>query len=525
MSWARATLLRGASSGSIWQVDENYPQARVTVGSAPNAGWVVTGPGIALFHVELYWDGNALYVADPQGVGDVRLNGTPVREWVQVQGRGQLVFGHAIMDLETSVAEPTSMTRDPGAAPRISAPLLGEATRVATTGDLENERTRMAASPLDDATIARSVPPPTPASPPRPSVRPPPPPSPGAAAPAPLPPAPLAPAAPPPPPASVRPPAMERPRLGGQGGGFRPEAKTLVGESLEPLAQEATRMVESPLSGGPAAPSVGFGTPASPGFGTPASPGFGTPASPGFGTSASPGFGASASPGFGAPGGLGTPGGFGAPAAVSGALGGFGAPAGGAMPATSPGMVSPPAAAGASAFSPPPPGTGGFAPPPTYQATQQLNAQSQTGNKVPTRTWLMLALFLAVVLAWLAMPTPEEEAASSRPPAVATPPVLPPGTDAGVDAGRPAYRNPSTFTPVLTAEPAPDGGLGRTPDSVAAQLVLEGHFEDALVQYEALHQARPERPEYGVMVEVLRRQLMSRCLNGQRWDGTPCIAP
>jgi hypothetical protein len=148
MSWARATLLRGASSGSIWQVDEHYPQARVTVGSAPNAGWVVTGPGIALFHVELYWDGNTLYVADPQGVGDVRLNGTPVREWAQVQGRGQLVFGHAIMDLETSVAEPTSMVRNPDAAPRISAPLVGEATRVASSSDLENERTRVASSPL-----------------------------------------------------------------------------------------------------------------------------------------------------------------------------------------------------------------------------------------------------------------------------------------------------------------------------------------------------------------------------------------
>jgi hypothetical protein len=476
MSWARATLRRGASSGSIWQVDANYPQARVVVGSAPNAGWVVTGPGIALFHVELYWDGNTLYVADPQGVGDVRLNGAPVREWVQVQGRGQLVFGHAIMDLETSVSEPTSMVRNPDAAPRISAPLIGEATRVASSTDLEDERTRVASSPLDEP-LPR--PPGPPAAPSHASVRPPPPPGP----PAPLPAT----------PASVRPPGPERPRLGGQqGAAFRPEAKTLIAESLQPIAQEATRMVESPLASGPPG-GGGFGA----GVGAPAVPGLGAPAA-GFGAPAQP-------PAFGAG-------------------GGFGAPAG-PMAATSPAIQSPPGpvppAFGAGA---PPPGTGGFVPPPTFQATQQLSTQVADGNKLPTRTWLMLALFVAVVLAWLSMPTPEEEA-GARPATTAMRPTIPPGVDGGVDAGPPVYRNPSTFTPVLTAEPGPDGGLGRTPDSIAAQLVLDGHLEDALVQYEALHQAHPERPEYGVMVEIVRRRLTSRCLNGQRWDGTPCISP
>jgi hypothetical protein len=508
MSWARATLLRGASGGSIWQVDEQYPQARVQVGSSPNAGWVVTGPGIALFHVELYWDGNTLYVADPQGVGDVRLNGQPIREWVQVQGRGQLVFGHAIMNLETSVAEPTSMVRDPGMAPRISAPLVGEATRVAMSEDaLEGEATRVASSPLDELPRGGASVRPAPARPPSPSMRPPAPPSAagfGAPPAPPRPPAPPAAAAAPPPPAPPAAPpappgATDRPRLGGAPGAFRQEAKTLIGQELQPIGQEATRMVESPLApGAPAPPAFGAPGPGAAGFGAPASPGLGAPA-------------------------------FGAPAPA------FGAP--GAMAATSPGIQSPPAgnAFGAPAGAPqggfapgmgapPPPGTGGFAPPPSFQATQQLNAQSGGGNKLPTRTWLMLALFVAVVVAWLVMPTPEEELAASRP---ATPavPVIPPGTDAGVDAGPPVFRNPSTFTPVLVAEAAPDGGLGRTPDSIAAQLVLEGHLEDALVQYEALHAAHPEHPEYGVMCEVVRRQLMSRCVNGQRWDGTPCVSP
>jgi len=129
-------------------------------------------------------------------------------------------------------------------------------------------------------------------------------------------------------------------------------------------------------------------------------------------------------------------------------------------------------------------------------------------------------LFVAVVIAWMMMPTPEEEEAAQR--AVTQAAMPPAGGDAGVDAGPRPYVNPSTFVPVLMPEPQ-DGGLARTPDSIAAQLVADGHLEDALVQYEALLAAHPERPEYAVMREVILRRLMARCTNGMRWDGTPCL--
>jgi hypothetical protein len=170
-----------------------------------------------------------------------------------------------------------------------------------------------------------------------------------------------------------------------------------------------------------------------------------------------------------------------------------------------------------------PPATGGFVPPPSFNASQQVKPED---GSVPRRTRLLIMLFAAVVIAWLMMPTPEEEEAAERaahpPPPTAL--VIPPGVDGGVDAGPRPYQNPSTFVPVLTSELL-DGGLSRTPDSVAAQLVNDGHLEDALVQYEALRTAHPERPEYAVMCEVIRRQLMSRCTNGQLWNGTPCVSP
>ncbi len=526
MSWARATLRRGTSSGSVWQVDANYPQARVAVGSASNAGWVVTGPGIANFHVELYWDGNALYVADTQGVGDVRLNGQPVREWTQVQGRGQLVFGHAILELETAVAEATAMVRDPGTAPRIS--LVDERTRVAGQSpptaeiELENERTRVASS-LDEIPPSKAQVSMRPPAPPGrgPSIPPPPP---GRAPQTTLPTTPAAPA------------GAERPRLGGAPGvPGRKEAKTLVGEELPPIGQEATRMVDTDAL----APSAGFG--ASPGFGGQPQQGMGGQQQ-GFGAQPQQPYGAQPQQGFGGPqqafgspqqGYGGPPQGFGGPPQGQPQQQGYGGASGvqidgslsvpqmdptagqsmGQQPIGQP--MGGPGATGGMA-----PGTGGFVPPPSFAATQQLNAQND--GSVPRRTRLLIMLFVGVVIAWLMMPTPEEEAAAEL--ALHPPPptsAIPPGVDGGVDAGPRQYTNPSTFVPVLVTEML-DGGLSRTPDSIAAQLVTDGHLEDALAQYEALRLNHPERPEYGVMCEVLRRRLMRTCTNGILWNGTPC---
>ncbi|MFN7698516.1 MAG: FHA domain-containing protein [Deltaproteobacteria bacterium] len=454
MSWARGTLRRGTSGGSVWQVDANYPQARIVVGSAPTAGWVVTGPGIAQYHVELYWDGNGLYVCDPQGVGDVRLDGRPVHAWVQVQGRGQLVFGQAILELETSVAEATALVSDPGAAPRIS--LVREQTRVKIDDDVTE-------IPPSKAVISRRPPPPPGRTPT------PPPPPPRTTAPAPR---------PPPGPTA----AAERPRLGGATAGGQPLPLTLTGEQgLRPISGEATRMFEDGalLETGPA-----LEAPAAIGI------------SEGFGAS-SQGFGAS-SQGFGGP-----AQGFG-PTSEGGASG--------VQVDRSLQPLGPPSA---------PTGglTGGFVQPPAFDASAAAMRKENDGS-VPRRTRLLLALFLAVVVAWLMMPTPEEEAAEQAN-LPQTLPALSALVDAGIAGGVARYVNPSTFVPVLTAEPQ-DGGLARTPESVAAGLVADGRIEDALVQYEALRALHPEQPAYHVMSELLRRQLETRCVNGQRWDGSAC---
>jgi hypothetical protein len=284
----------------------------------------------------------------------------------------------------------------------------------------------------------------------------------------------------------------------------------LTGEQgLRPISGEATRMFEDRalLETGPAleAPaaigiSEGFGA-SSQGFGA-SSQGFGA-SSQGFGAS-SQGFGAS-SQGFGA------------------SSQGFGGPAPGFGPTSEGGASGVQVDRSLQPLGPPsaPTGglTGGFVQPPAFDASAAAVRKGNDGS-VPRRTRLLLALFLAVVVAWLMMPTPEEEAAEQAN-LPQTLPALSALVDAGIAGGVARYVNPSTFVPVLTAEPQ-DGGLARTPESVAAGLVADGRIEDALVQYEALRALHPEQPAYHVMSELLRRQLETRCVNGQRWDGSAC---
>ena len=51
-------------------------------------------------------------------------------------------------------------------------------------------------------------------------------------------------------------------------------------------------------------------------------------------------------------------------------------------------------------------------PPPSFNASQQVKPED---GSVPRRTRLLIMLFAAVVIAWLMMPTPEEEEAFKAP--------------------------------------------------------------------------------------------------------------
>lgn len=116
--WARIQLAQGQSTAGMWDLSSQVPEARVTVGSAPPAGWIIDAPGVMPVHFEFYWDGTSLWVSPPQA-GDLTVDGERVTAWRQLAGRCRIEFGRAALMVESS--QSIAM---PGGAPaaRPSAP-------------------------------------------------------------------------------------------------------------------------------------------------------------------------------------------------------------------------------------------------------------------------------------------------------------------------------------------------------------------------------------------------------------------
>lgn len=534
--WARVQLVRGQSGAQHWAIDGQYPEARLTIGSAPDAGWPVQGIGVQPYHLELFWDGRSLWVADTRRVGSVTIDGRAVTDWVQIRGRSEISFGAAGMQVETADAQ-NEMASNPGAAKRVTvapgdldlgamaqwddASLPGEATRVAPPPselagaqhagapawtELDPESTRIGTEGAGYPGLPAL----------------------GG----------IAPAAGMARPASAAPPPMLRPRLGGVAPpiaaatppppGGRDMARTITAEEMSQHIAAAQQM-----GGAPGDPSVVVqpGYPSASG-----SPQGGYPGAPGY--AGAPGFpGASPAPGFQA---------LGAPAQQ----------AGGGGPQS------------------------GFMAPPSFDQAASGAEKPKRKQSVPTRTWILLAaLVLGGAAVMLLMTPAEEEVVPAVQPPTATPqagvpgplpttpgtpqvgaPTVPttptttptptpqtsttvtptPGapTPATPTPGAPTPGAPTAATPTpgepTTATPTPGepttaegtepaAPVGPTPDRLAADLVITGRYAEALPHYQALAAAHPERPEYAQMVRILQQRLASRCQGGVGPDGRPCV--
>ena len=99
--WARVQLAQGESSAGLWDLSSEVPEARIAIGSAPTAGWVVSAPDVAPIHFELFWDGSSLWTSPPHE-GDLTVDGERVTSWRQLVGRSRVEFGRAAFLVETS---------------------------------------------------------------------------------------------------------------------------------------------------------------------------------------------------------------------------------------------------------------------------------------------------------------------------------------------------------------------------------------------------------------------------------------
>ncbi len=486
-SWAKVRLTRGQSTGGVWEIDQQYPQARLAIGSDPSAGWAVQGPGVRPMHFELYWDGRCLFVADTQRVGGVSLNGAPLGgEWTQVRGRGEVVFGQAAVAIETSDGQAIALP-DPASARRVSpaegpsgqhniADLTGEATRM-TDGplwdapSLTGEATRIQDSPLDGPAGLPSI---------------------GGAPKL---------GGPPPPP-----PAASRPRLGGPNDAAPLQAKTLMQDELAGAVGEATRMVAMPDT-----PSIVL----APGMGMqPPQPMQMQPMQMQRPQAGQIG---GMPPSFGAPGGSSASGGFAAPPGF-----GEGPPPMVKQPTKLPFGLTPRMAGmvGALVLAILVLAVVGLSddeedyvddsnqivtPPPTLALPTTIAAPPPTAY-VPPVTYAPPPTYAAPTTVAIAPYPPTTGAVYVQPPPSVV--YAPPVTDVA----------PPPTTVVDPSLPLPP-----TPERLAADQVLAGRYSDALPLYQQLAMQHPERPEYSAMVGILEQRIRAaQCVNGIGPDGRQC---
>lgn len=99
--WARVRLQQGHSGAAHWELASNVPEARLNMGSSPQAQWRVEGPGIEPLHLELAWDGSCLWVIGLHDA-DVSVDGVPIMGWTQLVGQSTVQFGSGVLAVETS---------------------------------------------------------------------------------------------------------------------------------------------------------------------------------------------------------------------------------------------------------------------------------------------------------------------------------------------------------------------------------------------------------------------------------------
>ncbi len=194
-----------------------------------------------------------------------------------------------------------------------------------------------------------------------------------------------------------------------------------------------------------------------------------------------------------------------------------------------------------------------FAAPPPRAPDASTAAFARVGEKLkgelgkkklsqPPRTWLLLALVVAVLVVFVLDAFDQKpEAPEHAQVATATTPLALP--DAGVSFAPPRLAQDFAVGPggIIGngAPPAlPDAGVRDAPrprrrgdavavplsaERLAADALISGRYREALPLYQALATANPQNPTFAQIVVVLQRRLQATCRNGLTPEGHACI--
>ncbi len=96
------SLTQGESANPTATFSAQMAARQVIVGSGPAAHWKIRAHGVEPSHVELYWDGAALWIKDAGSLSGVYVGEDRADEWQQIRDGVEVMFGHAVIRARVS---------------------------------------------------------------------------------------------------------------------------------------------------------------------------------------------------------------------------------------------------------------------------------------------------------------------------------------------------------------------------------------------------------------------------------------
>ena len=96
-------LVRGTSSTKLLRFTADVPPGLVSIGCEPGVSWLVTGEGVCPNHLELFWDGRALWVTETHQ-GEVEIDGEQLGCSPRRIYRAHVDFGDCSLVIDTIFA-------------------------------------------------------------------------------------------------------------------------------------------------------------------------------------------------------------------------------------------------------------------------------------------------------------------------------------------------------------------------------------------------------------------------------------
>ena len=96
-------LVRGTSSTKLLRFTADVSPGLVSIGCEPGVSWLVSGEGVCPNHLELFWDGKALWVTETHQ-GEVDIDGEQLGSSPRRIYRARVAFGECLLVIDTIFA-------------------------------------------------------------------------------------------------------------------------------------------------------------------------------------------------------------------------------------------------------------------------------------------------------------------------------------------------------------------------------------------------------------------------------------